>query len=56
MSRTLLLIMNPYSGMKVGRRYLADILERFCQEDYIPTVFMTSGQRAGAGTAIRPLP
>lgn len=47
MSRTLLLIMNPYSGMKVGRRYLADILERFCQEDYIPTVFMTTGPGNG---------
>lgn len=47
MSRALLLIMNPYSGMKVGKRYLADILERFCQKDYVPTVFMTTGPGNG---------
>ena len=47
MSKKLLLIMNPCSGMKVGKRYLADILTLFCQADYIPTVFMTTGPGNG---------
>lgn len=43
MGKTLLLIMNPYSGKKIGKRYLADILEKFCRQGYTPTVFMTTG-------------
>ena len=43
MGNRLLLIMNPYSGKKIGKRYLADILEKFCLQGYTPTVFMTTG-------------
>ena len=43
MDKRLLLIMNPYAGQKSGKRHLADILELFCEEGYIPTVFMTTG-------------
>lgn len=43
MGKRLLLIMNPYSGKKIGKRYLADILEKFCLQGYIPTTFMTTG-------------
>ncbi len=43
MEKKLLLIMNPYSGQKIGRRYLAEILEMFCQEGYAPLTFMTTG-------------
>lgn len=51
MGKQLLLIMNPYSGMKVGKRYLADILERFCAAGYVPTVFMTTGPGNGRDMA-----
>lgn len=47
MKKRLLLIMNPYSGLKIGKRYLADILERFCKADYQPTVFLTTGPGNG---------
>ncbi|MBQ5841409.1 MAG: YegS/Rv2252/BmrU family lipid kinase, partial [Clostridia bacterium] len=47
MSKRLLLIMNPYAGKRMGRRYLADILEKFCRGGYIPTVFMTTEQGQG---------
>ncbi len=43
MEKRLLLIMNPYAGQKSGKKHLADILELFCQEGYVPTVFMTTG-------------
>lgn len=45
--KNLLLIMNPYSGKKIGRRYLADILEKFCLKNYIPRVMLTT--RPGHG-------
>ncbi len=51
MSRKLLLIMNPYSGQKVGKRHLVDILELFCKADYIPTTFMTTGPGNGRQVA-----
>ncbi len=44
MGKKLLLILNPYSGKKIGKRHLADVLEKFCKEGYIPTVFLTTGQ------------
>lgn len=44
MSKRVLLILNPISGKKIGKRYLADVLERFCRADYIPTVFVTTGR------------
>ena len=43
-SKRLLLILNPISGKKVGKRYLADVLEQFCRADYIPTMFVTTGR------------
>lgn len=42
MSKRLLLILNPISGKKVGKRYLADVLEQFCLADYAPTVYVTT--------------
>ena len=42
MSKRLLLILNPISGKMTGKRYLADVLERFCRGGYIPTVFVTT--------------
>lgn len=50
MGKRLLLIMNPYAGQKSGKKHLADILELFCKEDYVPTVFMTTG--GGDGYAL----
>lgn len=50
MDKRLLFIMNPYAGQKSGKKYLADILELFCKEGYIPTVFMTTG--VGNGYAL----
>ena len=44
MSKRLLLILNPISGKKVGKRHLSDVLEQFCRADYIPTVFVTTGR------------
>lgn len=41
MSRRLLLILNPISGKKSGKRHLPDIVEAFCRADYIPTVVVT---------------
>lgn len=49
--KRLLLIMNPYSGMKIGKRHLADILEKFCRAGYVPTVFMTTGPGNGLALA-----
>lgn len=44
MSKRLLLILNPISGKKVGKRYLADVVEKFCRADYEPLVFVTTGR------------
>ena len=44
MGKKLLLIMNPCSGKMVGKRYLADILEKFCRAEYVPTVYLTTGR------------
>ena len=51
--RRLLLIMNPYSGMKIGKRHLADILEKFCRAGYVPTTFMTTGRGNATDLAAR---
>lgn len=50
--KKLLLIMNPIAGMKVGKRYLADILERFCRGGYAPLTFMTTARGNGKELAI----
>lgn len=42
MSKRLLLILNPVSGKMAGKRHLADVLERFCQAAYHPTVYVTT--------------
>lgn len=44
MSKRLLLILNPISGKKLGRRHLADVIEAFVRADYIPTVFTTTAR------------
>lgn len=41
MTQKLLIIMNPFSGLKQGKRYLADILQIFCNAGYQCTVHMT---------------
>ena len=41
-SKRLLLILNPISGKMTGKRHLAEVLDRFCRADYIPTVFVTN--------------
>ncbi len=42
--KKLLLILNPVSGQMMGKRYLADVLEKFCRADYSPTVFISAEQ------------
>ena len=44
MSKRLLLILNPISGKKTGKRHLSDVVEQFCRADYIPIVFVTTGR------------
>ncbi len=44
MAQKMLVIMNPFSGLKQGKKYLADILQIFCKADYQCTVYMTSGR------------
>ncbi len=41
MSKNLLLILNPISGKLAGKRHLAEVLEKFCRADYVPTAFVT---------------
>ena len=43
MSKNLLLILNPISGKMAGKRYLAEVLEKFCRADYTPLTFVTTG-------------
>jgi len=43
-SKRLLLILNPISGKKTGKRHLSDVVEQFCRADYTPTVFVTTGR------------
>lgn len=44
MSKRLLLILNPISGKKVGKRHLADVVEQFCRAGYTPTVLVTTAR------------
>ncbi len=53
MSKRLLLIMNSYAGKRMGRRYLADILEKFCRAEYVPTVLLTAKTGDGHRLAAR---
>lgn len=46
--KKLLLVMNPYAGMKKANRHLADILELFNGCGYDVTVHMTTGPGDGA--------
>ena len=43
MSKKLLLILNPISGKMAGKRYLAEVLGKFCRADYAPLTFVTTG-------------
>ena len=43
-SKKLLLILNPISGKKVGKRHLANVVEAFCRGDYLPTVCVTTAR------------
>lgn len=52
MSKRLLLILNPISGKKAGKRHLPDVVEAFCREDYIPTVFVTTAKGNARDIAI----
>ncbi len=42
--KKLLLVMNPYAGMRKGKRYLADVVELFNRADYLVLTHMTAGQ------------
>ena len=50
MKRKAVVIMNPVSGMKLGKRYLADILYLFAQDGYETLCLMT--QKRGDGEAL----
>ncbi len=50
MDKKLLLILNPCSGTRQGRKFLADIVALFADYNYISTVFITKGP--GDGTKI----
>ena len=51
MHKRLLLILNPISGKKAGKRYLADVLEQFCRGGYAPTVYVTTARGNGRDIA-----
>lgn len=42
MSKRLLLILNPVSGKMMGKKYLSDVIEKFCRAGYAPLVFTTN--------------
>lgn len=42
--KKLLLVMNPYAGMRKRKRYLADVVELFNRADYLVLTHMTAGQ------------
>lgn len=44
MATKALIIMNPVSGQKIGKRFLADILQVFCKADWECTIHITSQQ------------
>ena len=46
--KNLLLIMNPYAGMRKANRHLTDIITLFARNDYRVQVHMTSGPGDGA--------
>ncbi|MBR3146598.1 MAG: diacylglycerol kinase family lipid kinase [Eubacterium sp.] len=48
--KKMLVIMNPYAGMKQANRYLAGILDLFCASGYDVNIAMT--QSAGDGTRL----
>ncbi len=51
MKQRMLLIVNPRSGQKAGKRHLTDILTLFCKAEYIPTVFITTCKGNGREVA-----
>jgi YegS/Rv2252/BmrU family lipid kinase len=46
--KKMLLMMNPYAGMRKANRYLADILTLFNRDGYEITTYMTAGPGDGA--------
>ena len=44
MDKKLLLILNPCSGKRIGKRYLADVVDLFGRRGFVPTVFVTAGR------------
>lgn len=52
MKKKAVFIMNPVSGMKMGKRYLADILYLFAQADYETTCLMTRARGDGETLAL----
>lgn len=42
--KKLLLVMNPYAGLRKGKRYLADVIDLFNRGDYIVLTHMTAGR------------
>ncbi len=50
MAQRVLMIMNPNAGQKRGKRYLADILSLFRENEYVTTVLLTKGK--GDATAL----
>jgi len=47
MSQKMLMIINPYAGMRVAYRRLAEIIEVFCKADYTVTTCMTMARGDG---------
>lgn len=54
--RSVLVIVNPCAGMRMGMRYLADILKVLCDHDDVPTVRITKerGEATQIATALLP--
>lgn len=42
--KKLLLVMNPYAGLRKGKRYLADVIDLFNRGDYMVLTHMTAGR------------
>ena len=58
MLKSLMLIVNPFSGRGKAKEFLYDILEQFCHKGYLVNVFPAASRwsSAWAGTALCPIP
>ncbi len=52
MRKKAVLIMNPVSGMKIGKRFLADIIYLFAQNGYETLCLMTQARGDGEALAL----